>query len=265
MPLISVLFPVYNCEKSYLEKAIESILIQSFEDFELLIFDDGSTNDVKSVIEKYAKKDSRIVFIREEENHGIVYGLNKLIKLSKGKYLARMDGDDISTPYRFEKEVSFLEKHPEYGFVGGNLLLMDGNDKVYGYRVYPKKPTKKDFLSFLPYAHPTIMFRKNVLSMDKPYGIEDKSYRGEDYQLFMSLMANGIKGYNLQDDLLIYRETKDDYKRRTLRSQLYEVAIRWTGFQRMGLNPWLELYYVIKPIIVWMVPNRIAFRIRNGF
>ena len=265
MPSISVMFPVYNCKKSYLKKAIESILNQSFRNFELIIFDDGSVNNVKSIIDEYAKKDSRIVFIREDKHHGLAYGLNQMVKIAKGEYLARMDADDISAPLRFEKEYAFLENHPEYGFVGANLLLMDDTDKVYGQRKYPKKPGKKDFLKYQPYAHPTIMFRKCVLSMDNPYGSDEKSRRGEDYQLFMNLTAAGIKGFNLQENLLLYRETKDSYKRRRLSDQLAEVVIRWKGFKKLGLNPWLEIYYVIKPIIVWMVPNRIAFGIRNGF
>jgi glycosyltransferase involved in cell wall biosynthesis len=265
MPSISVMFPVYNCQKSYLKKAIESILAQSFEDFELIIFDDGSTNDDKSVVDDYAKNDSRIVFIRNEEHHGLAYGLNQMVKIARGKYLARMDADDISVPERFEKEFIFLESHQEYGFVGGNLLLMDDKDKIYGSRKYPENPTEKDFLKFQPYAHPTIMFRKSVLSMDKPYGEDDRPRRGEDYELFMNLTAAGIRGFNLQEDLLLYRETKESYKRRTLMDQLEEVSIRWNGFKKLGLNPWLEIYYVIKPIIVWIVPNNIAFRIRNGF
>lgn len=265
MPLISVMFPVYNCEKTYLKKAIESILEQTFRDFELIIFDDGSTDDMKSIVLEYQKSDSRIRYVREEEHHGLAYGLNRLIELAEGKYLARMDADDISIPDRFEKEYLFLEKHKEYGFVGGNLLLMDSDDTVYGRRKYPKKPTKKDFLKYQPYAHPTIMFRKDILTMDKPYGMDDKPRRGEDYQLFMNLTAAGVKGFNLQDNLLFYRETKDSYKKRTLYDQLAEVGIRWKGFKKMGLNPWLEIYYVIKPLIVWMVPKTIAFGIRNGF
>ncbi|MBP3261781.1 glycosyltransferase [Pseudobutyrivibrio sp.] len=264
MPSISVLFPVYNCKTSYLREAIESILEQTFEDFELIILDDGSENDVASVIEEYAKRDSRIIFVREEEHHGLVYGLNKMISMAQGKYLARMDGDDISVPFRFELQHKFLEEHPKYGFVGGNILLMDDDNLLYGSRKYPRKPSKKDFLKYQPYAHPTIMFRKSCMNMDKPYGGENNFHRGEDYRLFMHLTAEGVKGFNLQENLLCYRETRDSYNRRRLLDQLDEVSIRWKGFREIGLNPWHKLYYVIKPIIVWLVPNRIAFAIRNG-
>lgn len=265
MPLISVLFPVYNCRISFLKKAIDSILEQTFEDFELIIFDDGSENDVASLIEQYAKEDSRIVYLREDENHGLAYGLNKMIKLAKGKYLARMDADDICAPGRLEEQYDFLEQHPGYGFVGGNLLLMDDTDKVYGIRKYPRQPSRRDFLKYQPYAHPTIMFRKSVLTMDNPYGCDGSPCRGEDYRLFMNLTAMGIKGYNLQENLLIYRETKDSYKKRKFKDQVAEVGIRWNGFKKLGLNPWRDFYYVIKPMVVWLVPNRIAFAIRNGF
>ncbi|SCZ80796.1 Glycosyltransferase involved in cell wall bisynthesis [Pseudobutyrivibrio xylanivorans] len=264
MPAVSVLFPVYNCENTYLRKAIESMLNQSFDDFELIIFDDGSTTDVKSVIEDYLEVDPRIVYIREELHHGLAYGLNAMVALSKGKYLARMDADDISAPYRLEMEFTFLEEHPEYGFVGGNLVLIDDDDNVYGARKYPEKPDEKDFLKFQPYAHPTIMFRKSVLNMENPYGSPDRPRRGEDYELFMNLTAAGVRGYNLQENLLYYRETINSYKRRTLTDQVAEVTIRWNGFKKMGLNPWREIGYVVKPIAVWMVPDKIAFNIRNG-
>ena len=145
------------------------------------------------------------------------------------------------------------------------MLLIDDKDEIYGIRKYPRRPTKKDFLKYQPYAHPTIMFRKEILNLEKPYGSDEKARRGEDYKLFMNLTALGIKGFNLQENLLLYRETKDSYKRRTFKNQLDEVRIRWRGFRRMGLNPWQELYYVVKPLIVWCVPNRIAFAIRNGF
>ncbi|WP_036948260.1 glycosyltransferase [Pseudobutyrivibrio ruminis] len=265
MPSISVLFPVYNCEVSYLKKAIESILNQTFKDFELIIYDDGSDYDVESIIKDYSKTDLRIIFIKSNKNHGLAFALNQMIKIAKGKYLARMDADDISSLDRFEKEYEFLETHPEYGFVGGNLLLMDSDDKVYGKRNYPERPKRKDFLKFQPYAHPTIMFRKSVLTMKNPYGNATTPGRGEDYQLFMNLTAAGVKGYNLQEDLLQYRETKDSYRRRKLSDQIEEVGIRWNGFKKMGLNPWHELFYVLKPIIVWLVPNRLAFAIRNGY
>ncbi|SDI34466.1 Glycosyltransferase involved in cell wall bisynthesis [Pseudobutyrivibrio sp. 49] len=264
MPAVSVMFPVFNCEKAYLKKAVESILRQTFTDFELIIFDDGSVNDVKKVISAYAKKDSRIVFLREEEHHGLAYGLNRMVKEAKGQYLARMDADDISAPDRLEKEFKFLEAHPEYGFVGGNLLLMDDDDRVYGNRKYPEKPEEKDFLKFQPYAHPTMMFRKSILEMDNPYGSAEKPRRGEDYELLMNLTAAGIRGYNLQENLLYYRETIASYKRRRLTDQMAEVTIRWNGFKKMGLNPWHEIGYVIKPIAVWMVPDKIAFNIRNS-
>lgn len=262
MPTISVMFPVFNPDLAQLKKSIDSIINQTFGDFELIIYDDGSKNDVKHVVDEYAKADSRIRFIRDE-HHGLTCSLNKMVELSQGRYLARMDADDISATDRFEKEYLFLEKNPEYGFVSGNILLIDDNDVVYGCRKYPEKPKKKDFLKFQPYVHPAIMFRKSILDMDKPYGADEKDRRGEDYELLMSLTAAGINGFNLQDDLLFYRETKDSYKRRKLRYQIAEIGIRYKGFKKLGLNPWKEIYYVFKPIIVWLVPNRIAFLIRK--
>ena len=107
-PLVSVVMPVYNAQK-YLNKAIDSILAQTYKDFEFIIINDGSTDNSLQIIKKYQKKDKRII-VKNKKNKGIVAALNDGIKLSRGKYLARMDADDISLPSRFEVQVNFMEK-----------------------------------------------------------------------------------------------------------------------------------------------------------
>ena len=110
MPEISVIMPVYNTEEKYLREAIESILNQTFKDFEFLILNDGSTNNVQEVLESYDDKRIKII---QGEHKGIGYALNRLVQLAEGKYIARMDSDDISLPERFEKQYHYLETHPE--------------------------------------------------------------------------------------------------------------------------------------------------------
>ena len=122
-PLVSVLIPCYNCEK-YVEEAVMSIIEQSYSNLEILVIDDGSTDNTGSILQELAQKDSRIRYIKNETNLKLIRTLNKGIDLCRGKYIARMDADDISLPTRIVKQVNFLEKHPDIGIVG-TLSLAD--------------------------------------------------------------------------------------------------------------------------------------------
>ena len=126
MPKVSVLMPVYNTKEEYLREAIESILNQTFTDFEFIIINDGSTNNAEEVIKSY--KDSRIKYYRQE-NHGLIYTLNYGLSLCNGEYIARMDSDDISLPFRFEKQIEVLDKNPNIGIVGGLIKIFQDMDK----------------------------------------------------------------------------------------------------------------------------------------
>lgn len=111
-PKVSVLMPNYNCEK-YLPEGIESILNQSFRDFEFIIVDDGSSDRSWEIIQEYAAQDERIIAVKNEENLGISGNRNKLLSLAKGKYIVWQDSDDISLPYRIEKQHEYMQYHPE--------------------------------------------------------------------------------------------------------------------------------------------------------
>ena len=123
VPLLSVLMPVYNVEQ-YVAEAIESILNQTFNNFELIIIDDGSTDASRVIASEYAKKDHRIRFY-SRENRGIVKTRNELLLLAQGKYFAIMDGDDISYPTRLEEQLNFLVNSNDYLIVGCRDLLID--------------------------------------------------------------------------------------------------------------------------------------------
>jgi glycosyltransferase involved in cell wall biosynthesis len=263
MPEISVLLPVYNPDIRMLTQAVDSILNQTYSDFELLIYDDGSIDSIATEIRSLAECDSRIRLITGDGHHNIAYGLNTLVRESRGKYLARMDSDDISKSQRLEIEYRFMEENPEIDFVGSNLELIDEDGKAYGERKYPIRPVARDFLRYQPYAHPAMMFRREVLNEENPYGTKDGNRRGEDYEMLMKLVSEGKRGYNLQENLLSYRESPGSYSRRKLRFQLEEVGIRWNGFKALGLNRFRFFGYVLKPIAVWAVPNRLAFRLKH--
>ncbi len=132
VPRVSVLMSVYNGER-FLRDSVESILGQTFTDFEFLILDDGSTDSTCEILEEYANKDARIVLVRNDRNLGLTRSLNKGLRLVRGEYLARQDADDISLPKRLEMQVKFLDAHPEVGVVGSALEIIDENGNTIPY------------------------------------------------------------------------------------------------------------------------------------
>lgn len=246
-----------------MKQAVTSVLNQTFSDFELLIYDDGSDAKFAKTIREYEKMDDRICVIRSDRHHCLAYGLNELISRAKGAYIARMDADDICHPERLERELRFLEAHQEYSYVGSNLQLIDERGEAWGKRKYPVCPRAEDFLSYQPYAHPAMMFRAEVLSDEKPYGDYERDRRGEDYEMLMRFTSEGKRGYNLQEYLLWYRETPNGYRKRRLKFQLQEVKIRWRGFGQLGFNRASKFTYIMKPLAVWAVPNHVIYQIKK--
>ncbi len=210
MVKISVLMPVYNTDEKFLRQAIESILSQTYQDFELLIVNDCSTDvRVEEVVLSY--KDKRIKYSVNSQNLGISGTRNKLMSLAKGEYLAVMDHDDVSLPERLEKEAAFLDAHPEIGVVGCAVRYL-GTSKI---RKLPESDCsiREALVFFSPFCHPATMIRKSVLQNN---GIvyEAEFSPGEDYALWCRLMAV-TKFANLPDVLFEYR----DYSGNTTHSQ----------------------------------------------
>jgi len=196
IPRISVIMPAYNAQQ-FLEESISSILKQTFTDFELLIGDDGSTDRTEEIIRSF--RDERITVIRNEKNLGIVPTLNKLIEASRGEYIARQDSDDISLPSRLEKQVRFLDKHPETGLCGTNMTWF-GSKRKRLFMPLRDEDIKVYMLVNNPVCQPTIMIRKSSL---KKY-FDPSLEVAEDYALCYELSKTS-KLANLSDSLLNYR------------------------------------------------------------
>lgn len=260
---VSVIMGIYNManKKNIVKLAIESILNQTYRDFEFIICDDGSNDDTYNVVKNIVKGDERVILLKNEKNKGLAYSLNRCIEKAKGKYIARMDSDDISESNRLEKQIQFLDAHSEYAMVGCNLLLI--NDKgIWGKRILAEKPNKKSFLFTSPFCHPAIVMRRKVLDNVNYYKVEKITRRAEDYDLFMRIYAKGYKGYNMQEFLYQFREDNDTYKRRAYKYRWDEFQIRYRGFKMLGLMP-LAMPYVIKPLIVGLIPQKILVRLRR--
>lgn len=180
-PVVSVLMPVYNCEK-YVAEAVDSILCQAFRDLEFIIIDDCSTDSTGTIIR--SQSDSRIRYYRNERNLGISRSLNEGLALAKGMYIARMDADDISLPGRIAAQVKYLSEHPEVGVLGSAVQRIDEQGRRLSIVESPHEhAVLRWLLCFLtPIAHPTVMMRKEIVTQVGGY---DSSYQtAEDYDLW---------------------------------------------------------------------------------
>lgn len=254
IPSVSVIMGVYNqYHRKQLTCAINSIRIQTFKDFEFIIYDDGSDQEPADFLQKAIDSDPRIRIIREDENNGLAFSLNRCINEARGKYIARMDADDISAPDRLQKEFEFLEAHPEWGWTGCNAYVFSKTN-IWGKMVMAETPNQYNFLPFSPYIHPSVMFRRDILEENNGYKVSKTTLKCEDYELFMRLYQRGIKGYNMQEELLYYRQGMDAYKKRCMKNRVREAKIRGRNFSKMDLPQLKCFMYTIRPIVSGFIP-----------
>lgn len=257
MPEISVIMGVYNqLNREVLLEAVNSILGQSFRDFEFIIYDDGSCPEAAGLLEEVGRMDERILLIGHKENHGLAFSLNACIHRARGKYIARMDADDISYPDRLRRQREFLERNPQYAWAGCNIEVFDGSG-VWGRRRMPEVPREADYLKYSPYAHPTVMYRAEIFGPGQGYASSREMLRCEDYEIFMRLKQAGLQGANLQEYLFGYREDPDSYRRRAAGHRLNEARCRYRNFKSMGILFPLGWIYVLRPVAACLVPGRL--------
>lgn len=257
-PKISVIMGVYN-GADRMDRAIASICEQSFTDWEFIICDDASTDHTWEKLVEWSNKDRRIVPIHNEKNLKLAATLNKCIQHTSGCYIARMDDDDFSYPWRFEEQNAFLDANPQYAFVSGQVDGITKEGMIENYWHRKEFPEKKDFLKCSQFIHPATVFRKEPLIKAGGYRIALETRRMEDYDLFMRLYAMGYIGYNLQRPMLQYTV---DMKKTKYIHRIDEVKVRLKGFKELGLLP-LGLPYVIRPLIVGLIPQNILRKIKN--
>lgn len=223
-PAVSVAMSVFNGER-FLGEAIESVLAQSFGDFEFLIIDDGSRDSTPAILADFAKADPRVRPI-VRENRGLIASLNQLLGESRAPLIARMDADDICVPTRFAQQVAFFAAHPDYGAVGSAAEDIDEHGRPYNAPDWPPPLTHEDVLATIerypPLCHPSVMARRDVLLMAGGY---HPAFRHcEDYDLWLRL-ANRIRIGNLPEKLLRYRRYENQISSRHSYEQQYGAAI----------------------------------------
>ncbi len=234
MPKISVIMPVFNAEK-YLREAIDSIMWQSFTDWELIVINDGSTDSSETIIRSYT--DTRLKYYKNEQNIGLIATLNRGIDLGNGEYVARMDADDISEKERFKAQITFLEKNREYAMCGSYAKVIDESNNETGkiLNLHTNDYLQINLLFSVPFIHPSMMIRGNVLR-NNYFNYEYK--HAEDYELWCKIAQNHKIG-NVPYYLLRYRwhttnvsvtnsEIQEDIKNKIIRNQLQNIGLQPT-------------------------------------
>jgi glycosyltransferase involved in cell wall biosynthesis len=263
---VSVIMSVYNeGNRDILKLAVESILNQTFKNFELIICDDGSTDNSFEVLQELAQKDSRIKLCRSRINLKAGGARNFCLSIATGEYVAIMDADDYSSSDRLEKQLAFLRSNQEYAFVVAKGCFFEHypGDKKQEYW-FCQNPHKQDFLMTLPFVHASLMFRRNVLRSIGGYRTEKQVIRSEDYDLLMRLYAQGLKGFNIDTVLYYIRQDQSTFRRRKYHYRLNECYVKLNGFIKLGLMP-RGIIYAIKPLIVGFIPNQLLNRLKRKY
>ena len=260
MPKVSILMGIYNCAPT-LREAVESILSQTFTDWELILCEDGSRDDTYAIAQEYRRAHpDRIILLRNEKNMGLNHTLNRCLQAASGEYCARMDGDDLSLPDRFEKQVAFLDAHPEYAIVSTPMIFFDEQGE-WGRNQMIERPQRDDFIHHSPvHCHAPCMIRREAYLAVGGYTEDLRMLRFEDVNLWYKLYAAGYQGYNLSEPLYMMRDGREAAGRRGLRSRMNGVYVTYVGF-RLFRYPWYMYRFVvldfIKHFIKGVMPEKL--------
>lgn len=256
----------YNCETT-VEKAIDSILAQTYENWVMIICDDGSTDGTLAILNCYAEKHpGKFVIIRNEQNSKLPYSLNHCLKYVETELVARMDGDDWSTPDRFEKQVAFLKAHPEYDLVSTGVTVHDGEKAIASIIKIPE-PNRETILRQNAFSHATIMTYKRVYDTLGGYSLDPIALRVEDRELWFRFLAAGFRGYNLPDELYVMVENVGAVKRRTLQARINGAKITYRGLRLLGYRgfvcwkPYLNVLKFFVPTFLYQKIHK--YRLEN--
>ena len=236
-PELSVVMSVYNTPLDFLRESIDSILNQTFKDFEFIIIDDGNSDGgIIGLLSDYRNKDGRIRIISNDTNLGLTKSLNIGLDNCSGKYIARMDADDISLPDRFRTQLNFLDENPEISLVGSNTIGFDGDRVLYDESLLHRRTDKQEIfdirmlLENVCFAHPTFMFRKQFLDEKNIRYREDLRY-AQDYGIVIDILNNYGKIHKIEKSLLKYREHQGQISQKSHGQQ--EQCQSLTSFRRL--------------------------------
>lgn len=261
-PLVSVVMPVFNSEK-YVRLAIESILNQTFSDFEFIIVDDCSTDASVDIIKEFS--DSRIKLIQNPTNLKTTATLNKGLQQSTGKYILRMDSDDWSFPDRLEKQVIFMETNNDVVECGGSIIICDKNLNQLNVRDYPVTDSliRSKIFYYNPFAHPATIWRKEAVIQAGCY--DESIPLTQDYDLTFRVGKIGLLA-NLPDVILKLRtHEKSSSQAKSRQQELITLQIRKRAVSKYGytMNIMDKLYYYLQLLSMYLIPQKLKFSIFN--
>jgi len=259
-PVLSVYMPVLNAAP-YLPQAIESVLSQSYQNFEFIIIDDASTDNSWSIIRKYAKKDKRIRTYRNKINLGVSLTSNIAISHSRGQYLARMDADDISTPNRLQKQITYLKNHPKTVLVGGQCTIINTDNQIIGSKSFPTKFSQIKNMLFwaVPVQQGYMMINRKLLPKNFPWYSSSKT-SAEETDLYFRLLGHGSFA-NLKDNLYFYRQVENSLSHSNPKKTFYLTLKSRILAIRNGYRPGLTaiLINLAQIIIISFLPNSLIY------
>jgi glycosyltransferase EpsE len=251
---VSIIMGIYNCEKT-LGEAIDSILSQTYDNWELIMCDDGSTDKTYQIALNYSARDKRIKVIKNKKNMGLARTLNNCLAISTGEYIMRHDGDDIMVKDRIEKQVKFMKEY-DCDACGSGAYLFDENG-VWGIRRLPALPNEKCMIMGSPFIHPTVIMKKE--SLLRVGGYSDNKLtrqRLEDYDLWIKFFENHFVLRNIQEPLIYYREDRNAYNRRKKKFRIAETKARLDACKRLNI-PYFQRILALKPLLLMMIPNSV--------
>lgn len=242
---------IYNCAET-LPEALDSLLNQTYQDFKVIMCDDGSTDNTYEVAKTYSDNYENFILIKNDKNLKLAATLNRCLEYADTEYIARMDGDDISLPTRFEKEIEFLDNNPEFALVSCPMIHFDelGN---WGFGNSIQEPTREDFKKGTPFCHAPMMMKTEIMNKVDGYTVHKNLERGQDYYLWYKIYKQGFKGYNLSERLYKMRDDKDAMDRRTIESRYRGFIVKKDILKGLGIkHGWL---YALPDITKGFIPK----------
>lgn len=252
---ISVIMGIYNCAKT-LGAALDCIVNQTYANWEIIMCDDGSSDDTYYIASEYQTKyPQQITLLKNETNLGLNTTLNKCLAEAKGKFIARMDGDDLCSPERFELEMLELSKHPDMAIVSTDMEFFDETG-TWGQTNKKQFPVEKDFMTKTPFCHAPCLVKKEAYDTVGGYTVDKKLLRVEDYHLWVKMYAAGYKGMNIQRPLYQMRDDRNSKRRRKFKYRFNESYVKAFAIRQLHLPLYCYLYCV-RPILIGFLPSRL--------
>lgn len=268
-PLVSILMTSYNAEK-FVSQSIDSILGQTYKNFELIVVDDGSKDRTYEILKNYEAKDERVRVFRLNSNRGPSSASERGLKETRGKLVARMDADDIAFPDRIEKQVRFFCQNPDVVIVGGQCILINEESKVIGQKQFPLKSKEiyKSLFNINPIQHPTCMFNRDLVPKNHVY-YHNHGILAHDLELIYKLSRYGTLA-NLPDVVLYYRQYPSSLSLRNPKKTFFDtLQIRYKALTSYGYKPTLKAWIVnfLQVFVVYFLPSAAIyplFRLLRG-